>query len=82
MPGHLRRWVSARVGHQSVVKVEGMCERVSVEEARVDGGGAAGSGEAATHERGHHLVTDDGEAARPANYKRGGLSYPNICDRK
>ena len=53
-----------------------MRETVSVEEVRVDKGGAAGSGEAVTHEleRGHHLATDDGEAARPVNFKRGGLA--------
>ena len=51
-----------------------VCERVSVEEARVDRGGAAGSGEATTHEQGYHLTTDDGEAASPVNFKRGGLA--------
>ena len=79
MPRHLHRWVSARVGHQSVVKEKGVRERVSVEEARVDRGGAASSGEAAAHERCHHLATDDGEAARPVNFKRGGLAGGRCC---
>ena len=54
MPRDLRHWVSARVGHQSVVKEKGVRERVNVQEARVDRGGAASSGEAAPHERCHH----------------------------
>ena len=71
---HLHYWVSARVGHKSVVKEKRVRERVSVEEAMVDGGGTAGRDEAVAHEREHHLVTDDGEAARPVGPKRSSLT--------
>ena len=79
----LRRRVSARVGHQSVIREKGVRERVSVEEARVGRGGAAGSGEAVTHERGHHLATDDiasesGEAtAARASCGKLGIMLPS-----
>ena len=61
---HLRRWVGARTGHQSVVKGKGVRRRVGVWEVRVSGGGVASEYEAAAHERGHHLATNDISAGR------------------
>ena len=49
---------------------EGSAREGQHEEARVDRSGAAGSDEAATHERGHHLATDDEEGGSPAISRR------------
>ena len=74
MPRQLHPRVSAGVHIAGVMKVQGVCARVDIEEVRVDRGEVAGGGEAVAEEGGELSAADDREAPQPVNLESSGLA--------